>query len=30
MSKIVTDDCMSSLVNNHIGKTDISSIGGGL
>ena len=29
MSKLITDDCVSSLVNNHIGKTDISGIGDG-
>lgn len=29
MSKLITDDCVSSLVNNHIGKTDISDIGDG-
>ena len=27
MSKLITNDCVSSLVNNHIGKTDISDIG---
>lgn len=29
MSKLITNDCVSSLVNNHIGKTDISDIGDG-
>ena len=29
MSKIITNDCVSSLVNTHIGKTDISDIGDG-
>lgn len=29
MSKIITDDCFKSFINNHVGKTDISHIGGG-
>lgn len=29
MSKIITKECIESLIENHIGKTDISSIGGG-
>ena len=29
MSKLITDDCVLSLVDKHVGKTDISSIGGG-
>lgn len=30
MSKLVTDECITSLVENHIGKENISDIGGGL
>ena len=29
MSKLVTDECITSLVENHIGKANISDIGGG-
>lgn len=29
MSKLVTDECITSLVENHIGKENISDIGGG-
>lgn len=28
MSKLVTDECITSLVENHIGKENISDIGG--
>lgn len=30
MSKLVTDECITSLVENHIGKENISDIGGEL
>lgn len=29
MSKLITDDCVSSLVDKHVGKTDISGVGDG-
>lgn len=29
MSKIITDDCFKSFIDNHYGKVDISDIGGG-
>lgn len=29
MSKLITDDCISSLVDKHVGKTDISGVGDG-
>lgn len=28
MSKIITKECIESLIENHIGKTDISAVGG--
>lgn len=29
MSKLITDDCITSFITNHLGKTDISTIGDG-